>query len=172
MNLAVPADAWYVWVGVVLMSITVAGVVVSLPSEPPPDASDAANTVDRVAASEHGTKATYELDADQARIGTKQLAFRNDGGTTHASIAFGSVTPIDSATGETAKAGKALLAGEPSAAVLDHQTAFDREDELRDAFAALRLAVERDGPKWHETDGRLRVRSVRIAGEVVVLVGT
>lgn len=172
MNLEVPADAWYVWIGVVFVSLTVAGVVLSLPSEPPPDAGEAANTVDRVAASEYGTRATYELDATQARIGTKQLAFRNDGGTTHASIAFGSMTPVDSATGETAEAGEALLAGESVAAVLDRRPRFGREDELREAFADLRAAVDGDGAEWHETTGRLRVRSVRLAGEVVVLVGT
>ena len=172
MNLEVPADAWYVWIGVVFVSITVAGVVLGLPSEPPPDAGEAANTVDRVAASEHGTRVTYELDATQARIGTKQLAFRNDGGTTHASIAFGSMTPVDSATGATAEAGMALLAGKSVAAVLGRQPEFDREEVLREAFADLRVAVDRDGAQWHETTGRLRVRSVRLAGEVVVLVGT
>ncbi|MFT4946409.1 MAG: hypothetical protein ACI8TL_000644, partial [Natronomonas sp.] len=76
MNLETPADAWYVWVGVVFVSIAVAGVVVSLPSEPPPDAGEAANTVDRAAASEHGTRVRYELDAERARIGTKQLTLR------------------------------------------------------------------------------------------------
>lgn len=172
MNLEVPADAWYVWIGVVFVSITVAGVVLGIPSEPPPDSGEAANTVDRVAASEHGTRVAYELDATQVRIGTKQLAFRNGGGTTHASVAFGSMTSVDSATGETAEAGEALLAGKPVAAVLDSRPQFAREDDLREAFADLRVAVDRGGAEWHETGGRLRVRSVRLAGEVVVLVGT
>jgi hypothetical protein len=52
MNLEAPADAWYVWVGVALVSMTVAGVVGGLPSQPPPDSQTAANTVDRVAVSE------------------------------------------------------------------------------------------------------------------------
>lgn len=172
MNLEVPADAWYVWVGVVFVSIAVAGVAVGLPSEPPPDASGAANTVDRVAASEHGTKATVELDAGQARIGTKQLAFRNDGGTTHASVAFGSMTPIDAATGSTVEVGADLLAGQTVDAVLDRHPEFEREQQLRDAFADLRAAVDRDGAEWRETEGRLRVRSIRVAGEKITLVGT
>lgn len=170
MNFEVPADAWYVWIGVLVVSLSVAGVVLSLPSEPPPDASDAANTVDRVATSEHGTRATAELDAEQARIGTKQLALRNDGGTTHASIAFGSITPVDAAAGPAAEAGTALLAGAQLSAVVDDSAAFDSERSVRDAFAELRLRVDSEGSNWHETEGRLRVRSLRIAGELVVLV--
>jgi hypothetical protein len=172
MNLEAPADAWYVWVGVVLVSLSVAGVVLELPSEPPPDAAGAANTVDRVAASEHGTSAGYKLDAEQTRIGTKQLAFRNGGGTTHASVAFGSMTPVDAATGPTSHAGDALLAGESVGTVIERHTEFSREQQLREAFVNLRTTVDREGAAWHETNGRLRVRSVRIAGEVVVLVGT
>lgn len=172
MTLEAPADAWYVWVGVVLVSVAISGVVVGLPSEPQPDAGKAANTVDRVAVSEHGTRATYKLDAEQARIGTKQLAFRNDGGTTHASIAFGSITPVDAATGETAEVGTTLLAGQNVETVLNRHPEFERAADIRDAFTGLRTAVDRNGARWHETEGRLRVRSVRIAGEMVVLVGT
>lgn len=170
MNLEAPADAWYTWIGVALVSIAVAGVVVGLPGEPPPDARGAANAVDRVAASEHGTETTYELDATQARIGTKQLAFRNDGGTTHASVAFGSMTPLGAADGRTRAAGEALLDGEHPQEVVERYTAFGTERDLRETFAEHRAAVDRRGVEWRETGGWLRIRSVRIAGELVVLV--
>jgi hypothetical protein len=171
MNVGVPADAWYVWVGVVLVSLSVAGVVLGLPGEPPPDAADAANTIDRVAASEYGTTATAKVDADQARIGTKQLSLRNDGGTAHTSITFGSMTPVDAATGATAEAGAELLAGEGVTTVLNGQPEFDSERELRNRFRELRASVDRLGSNWQETSGRLRVRSVQIGGALVVLVG-
>ncbi|MXR51963.1 hypothetical protein GRX03_10170 [Halovenus sp. WSH3] len=172
MTVEAPADSWYTWVGVVLVSVAVAGVVAGLPAEPPPDASGAANTVDRVAASERGTSVSHEVDADQARIGTKQLAFRNDGGTTQASIAFGTMTPVDAADGPVRDAGEALLAGAHPEEVIERRAAFETERDLRAAFDDLRTDADRRGVEWQETNGRVLIRSVQIAGEQVVLVGT
>lgn len=170
MTFETPADSWYVWVGVVLVSLSVAGVVVSLPSEPPPDTAGATNAIDRAAASEYGTRVSYETDAEQSRIGTKQLALQNDGGRTHASVAFGSITPVDAARGETREAGLALLDGATLTAVLSKHDSS--EPELRERFEGLRERVDRTGADWRETNGQVRVRSVQIAGELVVLVGT
>ncbi len=170
MNLEAPADAWYVWVGVALASIAVAGVVAGLPSQPPPDASTAANTVDRVAASEYGTTATYDPEATAVRIGTRQIGLRNDGGTQYASVSFGAMTPIGAARGATHAAGTALLSGvSPQQAV--EQTAIDSELELRKRLAEVRERIDTRGANWRPLEGKLRIRSVRIDGRIVVLVG-
>jgi hypothetical protein len=169
MNLEAPADAWYVWVGVALVSMTVAGVVAGLPSQPPPDAQNAANTVDRVAASEYGTTAEYEPDADAARVGTRQIGLRNDGGTQYASVTFAAMTPVAAARGETHEAATALLSGARPETVVD-RTAIVNERVLWLRLANVRERIDSEGATWRPVD-TIRVRSVRIDGKVVVLVG-
>lgn len=172
MELESPADAWYVWIGVALVSVGVAGVVVTLPPEPPPDASAAANTADRVAASEYGTSASVDHDAEYVQLGTRRVALRNDGGTDHASVVFRSLTPVSAAEGKTREAGEAILSGGDPQRVVEERAGFGSEAQLCDAFRNLRLEVDREGAEWRRADGPLRVRSVQIADETVVLVGT
>jgi len=47
MDWEAPVDAWSVWLAVALVSIAVAGVVLSFPTGPPPDANQAANAIER-----------------------------------------------------------------------------------------------------------------------------
>jgi len=166
MELESPADAWYTWVAVALVSIGVGAVVLTLPTQPPPDASGAANTVDRIATSDAGASATYDHSAREIRLGTRQLWLRNDGGTAHASVAFDSLTPIYATEGEAREAARALLAGKsPEAVVKEH--GFASESALREVLAAARRALD---PEWRPADGSLRVRAVHLAGERVILV--
>lgn len=171
MELETPADAWYVWVGVALVSVAVAGVALTLPPEPPPDADAAANTIDRVGTSEYPASATAEHEATYARIGTTQIALRNDGGTDHATVAFGPITPVAASSGASRQASEALLAGTEPAQLVSEHTEFDSEKALRDALREVRLTVDEDGSNWQRTDGRIQIRSVSIAGEWVILVG-
>lgn len=48
MDLEAPADAWYVWVDASILTVALAGIALSLPSQPPSDAQAAANTIDSV----------------------------------------------------------------------------------------------------------------------------
>jgi len=169
MELESPADAWYVWVGVAVVSVGVAGVAIGLPSQPPPDATEASNAVDRVAATQYGASATFEHDADSVRIGTRQIALRNDGGTAHASVAIASMTPVDATDGRLHRAATGLLDGARVSAVID-QHGFTSERDLREAFATARTRLDREGTNWRVGDGRLRVRAVALDGETVVLV--
>jgi hypothetical protein len=164
------ADAWYVWVAVAVVSIAVAGTVLALPAEPPPDAGAAANAADRVAASDYGTAVSYEHAADRARFGTRQISLRNEAGSDHASVSFEPLTPVTAADGELRRVLEALLAGEDPEVVAS-ETRFGSQRRLREALADLRRQVDRDGAEWHRTDGPVRVRSVRLAGETVVLIG-
>lgn len=170
MEIEALADAWYVWVGVAVVSVAVGAVVLGLPTGPPPDAAAAANAADRVAVSEYGTAVAYDHRAQKARIGTKQIALRNAAGTDHASVAFGALTPVNAADGTLRSALEALLAGEDPA-VVAAETGFESERALGDAMTELRHRIDRDGTEWRRLDGPLLVRSVRIGNETAVLVG-
>ena len=164
------ADAWYVWVAVAVVSVTIGGVALGLPTQPPPDASGVANAADRVAVSQYGTSARYDHVAEYVRIGTRQIALRNDAGTDHASVGFRTLTPVTAAGGELRRALEALLAGaDPE--VVAAESRFESTRRLRAALVDLRTRIDRNGAEWHHVDGRIRIRSVHIAGEVVVLVG-
>lgn len=88
-----PIDAWYVWIGLAVASVAVAGIVGALPRTAPPDAAAAADAIDRVAAGEHAATAEHRIDAAAVRLGSRRIALRNDGGTARAAVAFGPVTP-------------------------------------------------------------------------------
>lgn len=172
MDFEAPVDAWYVWFGVALAGVTLAGLALSLPAQPPPDATGAANTIDRVAGSTHTAQASYEHDAEMVRIDGARISMRNEGGVDHAAVAFISLTPI-AAVNDTTKreALERILHGEQPSAVLE-RPAFTSLDEpgLYSATAAARTERLDEGPEWRPADGELRVRKLEIDGETVVLV--
>jgi len=154
--IGVPVDAWYVWIGLSIAGLALVGVGAALPTAPPPNAGDAADTVDRTAATAHPSTAEHPLDATAMRIGPRRLGLRNDAGTTHASFAFGPVTPaLD------ARPLRAVLRGAPPAA---H---FGSGTELCDASVAARERA----PRWRPVDRPLIVRHVVWEGCDVTLVG-
>ena len=152
----VPVDAWYTWLGVSLASVALFGVGASLPTAPPPAAADAADTGDRAASASAPVTAEHPLDARTVRVAPNQLGLRNDAGTTHATFAFGPVTP--------AARGTALLdvlRGAPPS------SRFDSPETLCDAAASARDRAAR----WRPVDGPLLVRRVVWEGCDVTLVG-
>ena len=151
-----PLDAWYVWLGLAVVSGAAAGVVTGMPAAPPPDATGAAETVDGIAASEHATTAERPVpNAEAVRVGTDSLSLRGPGGTAHARFGYGPITPAAS-DGDL----EAVLHGTPPDRVFDLPAAFER---------AAR-AERRTRPQWTPVD-RLLVRRVRWEGTDVVLVG-
>ena len=172
MDLEAPVDAWYVWLGVAVASLAITGVVLSLPSQPPPDATGAANTIDRTAGSSHFASAASDHDADEVRIDAGRLSMRNDGGTAHASVAFESLTPLSAvADGTKREALSEVVAGTHPSTVLD-DPAFDslNESDLRRATDRARLTRLDNEPEWREATGTLQVARVQLDGETVVLV--
>lgn len=153
----VPVDAWYTWLGLAVASVAVFGVAAALPTAPPPDAAGVAGTVDRVASAEYVATAEHPLDADEVRLGRRRVGLRNDAGTTHATFAFGPVTPVQRGTPLAD-----VLYGASPRRVYDSDAAFRR---------ALRDARNRR-PRWVEADGSLVVRHLRVGGDDVTLVGT
>jgi len=153
--LGTPADAWYSWVGLGVASVVVLGVVVGLPAAPPPDPAPVAGTVDAVASSPHQPSERIEVSAAEIRLDPYRIGLRGQGGSAHATIAYGPVTPVDG--GPLA----AVLAGTAPDAVFEDPEAF------RDA-----LEEARAGPRsWQPAPERLRVRRVTWEGVDATLVG-
>jgi hypothetical protein len=172
MEFETPVDAWYVWVAVAVASVAIAGVALSLPTRPPPDATAAANTIDRIAGSTQVAGASYDHAADEIRLDTTRISMRNDGGTAHASVAFRSLTPVFAVNNATIHdALLAVLHGTPPSAVLE-RPAFAGLDEsdLRVAAGDARAAHLDEPPEWRPANGTLHVRKLELDGVVVVLV--
>lgn len=169
MDLEAPLDAWYVWLGVATVSVLLAGLALSLPTEPTPDADEAVNTIDRVGASPHQAAGSYAHNADEAKIGTSQLALRNDAGTSRATVAFQTMTPIraieDPAVHDALE--KILSGSDPE--TVSQQTGIS-QSTLSVTIADTNDKLRTHGPEWRPTSGTLRVRQVTIGTETVVLV--
>ncbi len=161
MDLEAPVDAWYVWLGVTLVSIGLAGVAVGLPSEPPPDAERVAGALDRVGASEYDAATSLDHDADAIRIGSERVAMRSDGGTARARVSFGPVVPVH-----------ALDVNDTERRALDGFLAGERSlpPPLEGPLAAGVADLRNGTGEWYPADGALRARLVTLADQRVVLV--
>ena len=151
----VPVDAWYTWLGLSLASVALFGVGASLPTAPPPAAADAADTVDRAASASAPVTAEHPLDARTVRIAPNRLGLRNDAGTTHATFAFGPITPV----GPDGPLRTVLRGTHPS-------VLFESPTEFRQAVVAARSQE----PEW-ESSTKITVRGVSWDGYRVTLVG-
>jgi hypothetical protein len=169
MDLEAPVDGWYVWLGVALLSVAVLAFAISLPAQPPPDATAAANAIDRVASSSHQAAASYDHDAGAIKIDTKRIVMRNDGGTSRESVAFGSLTPVHAVADEDKReALEQITYGHHPASVLDNYSFGPRA--VLEAAAAARERIDRHGAEWRPADGVLYVRRVDIGSRTLVLV--
>lgn len=164
MDLGAPADAWYVWFGVVLVTIAFAGVALSIPTQPTPDATETANTVDEIASSSFNASGSYEHNADEVRIGTKQIWLRNEGGTSHATIAFGTMTPVREHPDNV----------QPGIDILVHkdepEMVFENPTEMSEWAAEARTAARNSGPEWRQATGELRVKQIKWGDKNVIFV--
>ena len=95
MDWEAPADAWYIWAAVTIISFAVAGVALGLPGGPPPDANEAANSIEGVAGSPYEGSSTYETDAETIAIDGKTIEMENEHGTAHASLTYGVAVPVN-----------------------------------------------------------------------------
>ncbi|MDQ2052727.1 hypothetical protein RBH26_19985 [Natronolimnohabitans sp. A-GB9] len=154
MDVEAPVDAWYVWLAVSLVSLGVGVVAIGLPAGPPPDAPQAANTIERTAGATTDASGTYEHDATRVKIDGTTVALRNEHGTTRASIAYGRVVPV---------------MGHDSLERIAHGASLDDEyggDDPDGAFLAdLVDAHEETSGHWHTADGELAVRTLSLETE-------
>lgn len=156
--LDVPLDSWYAWFGLSLASVALVGAVAGLPTTPPPNAADAAATVDRVAAAEYDATAEHPLDASAVRVGSRRISLRNDAGTAHATFGFAPVTPVPAGDSPL----RAVLHGTPPETAFDSPTAFQQ--------AIVDARAESSDAAWREVDRTLVVRRTSWEGVDVVLV--
>lgn len=152
MDTETPVDGWYVWLGVGVVSVALAGLALGLPSTPPPDATAAANTIEETASTPHEATGKYAHDATEARIGERRLWLRADDRESTARIAYGRMVPV---AGDEQL--RAVLHGD------DPRTLYDHDTE-QDAWAAFHADVEAarsqaGNPAWRPADGTLRVRA-------------
>jgi hypothetical protein len=161
MEFEAPMDGWYTWVAVALVSVGLAGVAVSLPDEPPPDADRAAGVLDRVGASEYEAATTLDHDAEAVRLGPERIAMRNSGGVDRARVSFGPVVPVYTLALTPAQRTSlnGVLAGERTLSV-------DLEEALEDGLSALETTTG----EWRPATGTLRARAVEIGNRRMVLV--
>lgn len=146
MELESPADAWYVWFGVAIVSVAIAAVAIGLPSGPPPDANAAANAIERVSGSSYDASVAHDHDADEVRIDATRISMRNEHGTTHASIAFGEVVPV---------MGNDRLENVVYGEVVDDE--FGTSQEF---IGSIDAALDENGNEWRLGRSELVVRSV------------
>lgn len=162
MDFEAPVDAWYVWVGVAIASVAFAGVALSLPTQPPPDAAEAANTIDEIGASSYNESAKYEYDATAVKIDVKRIGMRNEAGTDWASVAFGSMTPVR-AHPNAAKGVNMTYGADPA-------SEFRTPSAMQSYAETARNEAIKSGGEWHNGDGTLRVRRVHWGGVSVTFV--
>lgn len=153
----VPLEATHCWLGLAVASLLFVGVAADLPTRPPPDATAAANTVDALAASDYPGTATHPIAAASLRLTPHGLGLRTEAGATHATFAFGPVTPVpaDSALAAVAR-------GTPAA----------HRFESPDAFAAAAERARRSArdAEWRPAGEELVVRRVNWGDVRVTLV--
>lgn len=148
-------DALSVWVATGVATAAFLGVALAVPTSPPPAATAAADTVDRVAAADYPSTATHPLTADAVRVGPRQISLRSESGTATAMFAYGPVVPVPD-RGKLAD----VLRGTPPSEEFNGTVAFRR---------AVTRARNRT-PRWKPTDS-LRVRRVSWGEIDVTLVG-
>lgn len=89
-----PVDTWYVWLGLSVVSVAVAGLALAVPTTAPPTATPVADAIDSVASSPYEARTTVDVPADQVRLRPEAVSLRSESGTAHARIAYGPVTPV------------------------------------------------------------------------------
>lgn len=147
-----PIDAWYVWLGVAMVSLAVLGVAAVATPEPPSTAVAAADTIEEVSASRAPATARHPIDADRVRISEHRLVL--DGEDT-ATLDHGNVTPA----ARNSSLRRIALGAAPTE-VFDTRLAFD---------AAVEAAKD-DGAILEPAGEELIVRKLTYGGTDVVLV--
>ncbi|AXR81641.1 DUF7283 family protein [Natrarchaeobaculum sulfurireducens] len=163
MDFEAPADAWYVYVAVVIISVSFAGIVVGISSMPPPDAQQAANAIETATGSEYASSASYEHDADVVTIDRQTITMKNEYGTAHASFSYGTVVPVN---GHDRL--ENVTGGQSFGAAYDDELDDPHTDGTATFFEEIAEADEANsGDKLH-ADGEIVVRTVAIRDDSAV----
>lgn len=154
--LDIPADAAWVWLGLLVGSAAMFGVIADL-SAAPPDAERVAETVEDVQVVEYTTEASVPIEASAAKIGPSTVALRGPGGTAHSTFDRGPVTPVRPGT---------------RLSTVLHGTPPDVAFPVPGTFHRTVIEARNRPPKWREAGNTIRIRRVRYGEVDSVLVGT
>ena len=138
-------DAWYAWFGVAVTSSVVLGIVLGIPTATPPAAGPVADAVDDVATSPYEATETVDVSAREIQLDAREVSLRTDGGTSHATFAYGPVTPVGNGSLQP------VLRGEPP------QTAF----EEKSGFVRAVEQAQKRNATWQPAPEQLVVRRVQ-----------
>lgn len=155
MYLEAPADAWYVWIAVSLASLAIAGVVLGLPTGPPPDANGVTNAIERTNGDPDETAVSVGHEADEIRIDEQTVSLRNEHGISHSSVSYGSIVHV---TGSPKL--ENLTAGVPFETEYADEIADPDTDAVETFEADLDSAAEKRSGVWTATKGSVRATSL------------
>ncbi|WP_049925486.1 DUF7283 family protein [Halopiger goleimassiliensis] len=157
MDFEAPVDAWYVLVAVMIITTALAGIVLGLPSAPPPDAQQTANAIEGTTSSEYAASSSYEHDAETVTINRKTITMENDHGTAHASFGYGTVVPVN---------GYERLENLTYGASFEDEYEAELQDGDTHAFAVfedeVETAYEENTDEELVADGTLQARKVTV----------
>jgi len=160
-----PLDAWYVWIGVVLVSAAALGIVFELPTEQPPDAAELIETAEYVGAAGDGTAATVEVAADKLRTDGTTVELKKDDELSRKTTATVVVVPVTAADTEAGKTLLQHLLTDPTAKANYSESVIEAE------IAGLVSSPATLRDEWHVLGGDVRLRAVTVEEQTVVLVG-
>ncbi|THE64379.1 hypothetical protein D8Y22_13285 [Salinadaptatus halalkaliphilus] len=165
MDFEAPADAWYVYVGVAIISVVVAGLAVGVSTGPPPDAEQASSAIEGATGSEYAASGSYEHDAEIVTIDHQTLTMENDHGTAHSSFAYGTVVPVN---------GHERLENIAYGQSFEDAYADELDDPTSHAtlefFAAVEDADAENSGRELYADGELTARTVAVRNDEAVAV--
>ncbi|MFC6757797.1 MULTISPECIES: DUF7283 family protein [Haloarcula] len=160
MDLEAPADAWYVFIGVSIISVAVAGVALGFPSGLSPDAEGAMNQINEVAGSNYEEYGKQDHRAEQFWVDGKRIGLKNQYGTSTSSVRFGTLAPVHG----NDKLAEVLASGSIN------DTYTSKSTFRTDVETAQDSAFSDGDPAWRSASGQLRVRKVTWGDASVTLV--
>lgn len=150
-----PAETGWIWLGLLVGSAAMFGVVADLGAAPP-DAARLATAIDEVAAGQHHASGSVDVDAESIRLRTDSVSLRGPGGSATETIEYGPVTPVASGSDL-----ERVLEGQPPGSVFDSPAEF--KSAIEDAAGAP--------GHWRPVETRVRFRRVRYGEVNCVLLG-
>ncbi|ELY40246.1 DUF7283 family protein [Natronorubrum tibetense] len=157
MDWEAPADAWYVWVAVAIVSFAMAGIVLGLPTAPPPDADGTANAIEETSGSSYEAASTYGYDADEIKIDGTTIELRNEEGTDRSSLRYEQVVVVN---GDDRL--ERLVYGETFEEEFEDEIDEPHEDAATVFMDRLAAAEEDNAGEWLTASEELTVRQVAV----------
>ncbi|WP_137288924.1 DUF7283 family protein [Natronorubrum halophilum] len=167
MDWEAPADAWYVWFAVSIISLAMVGVVLGLPTGPPPDADRAANAVEGTSGSSYEAASTYGHDAEAIKIDGKTIEMRNEHGTDRSSIRYGQVVVVN---GDDRL--ERLVYGSDFETEFESEIDDPHEDAVTVFMDRVANAEETNADEWLPVTDDLTVRRVTVEPDEMTSIRT